>query len=123
MSHVTTAKTTVQFKDKGLLLQALDSVGTTGTAYMDYYGKEFTADIAVTTPNFQRGIGFVLENGQYVPKLDNYGHQKTCNEIISKIQMKYQEGAVMRFLHKKRYSATSQEQTEKGQIRIHARRY
>lgn len=123
MSHVTTAKTTVQFKDRGLLLLALDSVGTIGTAYMDYYGKEFTADIAVTTPNFQRGIGFVLENSQYVPKLDNYGHQKTCRDILTQVQLRYQEAAVMRFLHKKRYSTTSQEQIEKGQLRIHARRY
>jgi len=122
MSHVTTLKTQVQFKDLGLLMKALQQVGELTNVCKDYYGNTQVCAVAVKTKEFERGIGFVLRNGVYVPMADKYQHAKQVQELLNRVQQKYQAEAIKRALRRQRYSSIKISEKD-GVVQIHARRY
>ena len=121
MSHITTVQTEVKFIDKSLLEEALKGIGRVDTVIIDYYNKEIPVELAVHTPEFERGIGFIKQGDQYIPQLDSYGYERKTEPLIKHIQQKYQQAAVTRFYQSKRFNVQVKE--DNGMVRIHARGY
>jgi len=121
MSHITTADTDVEFKDKTLLETALNGIGQVDCEIIDYYDKVIPVDLAVHTLEFMRGIGFKKTGDQYIPQFDNYGYVRQSDQLLKRIQQKYQEAAVTQFYRNKRFRVQTKE--EDGCIRIHAKGY
>lgn len=102
MSHVTNLeesmetitkeglKLKLEFKNLSVLRQALQELGTVSKSYKDYYNATLSAEIAISTKEFPRGIGFVLENGKLQPKADTFLQTKEANTLMAKIQQRYQ---------------------------------
>ena len=121
MSHVTTVQTEVEFKDRGLLKEALNEIGRVDTTIIDYYNKPIHVELAVHTPEFERGIGFIKQGDQYIPQLDSYGYERKTNILMKRIQQKYQQAAVTQFYRNKRFNVQVKE--DDSMVRIHARGY
>lgn len=121
MSHITTVQTEVEFKNKNLLEKALSDIGRVDRMITDYYNKEIPVDLAVHTPEFERGIGFIKKGDQYFPQLDRYGYEEKSNHLLKRIQQKYQEAAVTQYYRSKRFTVQTKEAD--GTIRIHAKGY
>ena len=121
MSHITTVQTDVEFKDRGLLEEALNGIGRVDSIIIDYYDKQIPVEIAVHTPEFERGIGFIKQGDQYIPQLDSYGYVRQSEHVLKHIQQKYQQAAVTQFYRNKRFSVQVKE--DDSMVRIHARGY
>lgn len=121
MSHITTVATEVEFKDRALLEEALNSIGRVDVVITDYYNKEIPVELAVHTPEFERGVGFIKQGDQYIPQLDNYGYERNSEHVLKRIQQKYQQAAVTQFYKNKRFNVQTKESD--GIVRIHARGY
>lgn len=121
MSHITTVQTDVQFKDSALLEEALNGIGRVDSVITDYYNKTIPVELAVHTPEFERGIGFIKQGDQYIPQLDSYGYERQSEHVLKRIQQKYQQAAVTQFYKNKRFSVQTTETD--GIVRIHARGY
>lgn len=102
MSHVTNLqesmemttenglKLKLEFKNQSVLQEALQGLGNISKSYKDYYNASFPAVIAISTKEFPRGIGFVLENGILQPKADTFLKNSEANSLMAKIQQSYQ---------------------------------
>lgn len=121
MSHITTVQTEVKFKNRSLLEEALNNIGRVDAAITDYYNKTIPVELAVHTPEFERGIGFIKQGDQYIPQLDSYGYERQSEHVMKKIQQKYQQAAVTQFYKSKRFNMKTTESD--GMVRIHARGY
>lgn len=121
MSHVTTVHADVEFKDRSLLEEALKGVGRVDHVITDYYNKDIPVELAVHTPGFERGIGFIKQGDQFIPQLDSYGYVRQSEHVMKRIQQKYQQAGVTQFYRNKRF--TVQVKEVDGIIRLHAKGY
>lgn len=121
MSHITTVETQVEFKNKSMLEKALTDIGRVDKKITDYYNKEILVNLAVHTPEFERGIGFIKQGDQYIPQMDSYGYVRESNKLLKVIQQKYQQAAVTQYYRSKRFTVQTKEAD--GTIKIHAKGY
>lgn len=125
MSHISTIKTSVSFKNADLLQQALENIpgGTVGTEITDYYGNTTTVEMAVKTDQFQRGIGFDKVGGEiYEPRMDKYGYESAGDTLLNQVQTQYRKFAVTAYYESKGY-AVEVEDTSPEEAQIHIRGY
>lgn len=109
MSHITTAKLKVEFKDRNLLIKALQKFGEAITAnaeVRDYYGRKAKVDIALRFRDGTQQIGFVYdsETKSYMFKGDKYGVYR----VLQEIQKEYVKLAVSQALARRGYVVREQ---------------
>ena len=124
MSHISTMKTSVSFKNADLLQQALNNIpgGVVGNAIKDYYGKITEVEMAVKTDQFERGIGFDKVGDAHEPRMDKYGYESDCNDLMNQIQTQYRKEVVQNYYESKGYSVQT-EDVSPVEAQIHVRGY
>ena len=121
MSHISTMKTSVSFKNGDLLRQALNNIqgGIVGTTIRDYYNNVSEVEMSVKTDQFDRGIGFDKTGEEYVPRMDKYGYESASENLMATIQTQYRKVVVQDYYQSKGFTVEVEDisQTE-AQIQV-----
>jgi len=125
MSHVTKFATKTAFRDSGLLVEALQGLGTITTNIKDYYNKEIPCAIGIQTREFPRGFGFVRneKTGAMEVKGDTYGYGRQAETLLKQIETRYQTLGVQMILKRHNFNITGTQQSGNNTTRLMARRY
>jgi len=104
-------KTSVSFKNAELLSKALANIpgGVVGNTIKDYYGKITEVEMAVKTDQFERGIGFDKVGDAHEPKMDKYGYESACNNLMNQIQTQYRKEVVQNYYESKGFSVQTED--------------
>lgn len=138
MSHITTIKTNVNFKDREVLRQALEELktqypATTGKDGKEIPGLTYTYDPAEDkfTIHYRPldyayiwhdgNIRLIRTDDQYEMQGDSWNCHKEFNNVTSQLLVNYQKSGVSRYLSTRRFSSTTQ--ASKDGVVVTARRY
>lgn len=126
MSHVTTVKTKVQFKDTSVLKEAINAVAAMHTTTMVV---KVTPDrIDILDPRMQRfrkdSLFFEHQNGQWVMKNDDYSCVDLMQSVVSQLTQQYQLAGSRKVLRQHGFSVGAATMvTHTGNYRMQGRSY
>lgn len=113
MSHITTIKTAIRFKDQSLLRQVLNQLAleTPGLRIVSRASESGEPQLLVRYAPIekfrQENLRFTLRNGEYQMEGDSYAVPVAFKEITDRIQVGYQQAALQQVLTRKRYTSQS----------------
>ncbi len=123
MSHITELKTNVQFKDGGLLEEALAAVASTREGCKILHEKdEFVVKWAELQKFRTNSLAFVKRGDEYVTEGDRWRVGKAMDEFLDDLQVAYQQAAVSKWMRQNRFAAPSVKREGK-EVVLTARRW
>lgn len=114
MSHMAKYTTKLTNVSPQLMRQVLNTLaqkykGHMATHVTDYYNKQTAVDMALITPQFQRGIGVRITNGTLEFICDDYEHQQIVTELQQQVQQYYTATAAIQALQELGYEVQTSE--------------
>lgn len=117
MSHITTVRSKIKFKDPAALIAALKSMG-------QVVSTPHAMSVGLTTP--QDGItslSFLQQAEGWEARADQWGNVLPYEKLVAKVGQQYIKALTCDFIQKNHLSAVSQTTDETGAIRIKVRSY
>ena len=106
-----------------ILRQAVETVaeergGRVTHQVTDYFGRQYSVDFGLVTPDFPRGLGIKVSRvtGEVRVMYDAYGgYEGTARSLLESIQQNYSALAVARALQEMHYQVELEEVTGEGE--------
>lgn len=125
MSSITLIRIRLRNVSAELLRQVVEQLckelgGTMTTTIQDYYGNDVHVELGFKCPQFQRGVGFVVEKGEVSIKGDFYQHNEFQRQVERQLTQTYTAQAHQQALRQAGYQVQQQKVGTKVVLRAFA---